>query len=151
MEQRRLSLDSNSHSRFDSQTKHLHALGVITNKPLRKIFKNEDKLPYMKSQIDLSFPEILNQSKIELDRPFDRESVCKDLEQSRQKINLLTKSPMKIANFPRVQEDYKKSYFNSSIVPRDYTRHTYISKDNCFYFNGIDNLLTALDEKTDPL
>jgi len=51
----------------------------------------------------LSFPDILNESsKIELDRPFDRESIKMELEKSRQKINLLTKSPMKIANYPRV-------------------------------------------------
>ncbi len=91
----------------------------------------------MKSQIDLSFPDIQNLgAKIELDAPFDRDSMKLELERSRQKLNMNTKSPMKISNLLRLQEDYKKSYFDSSMVPRDYTRHTYISKDNCFYYNG---------------
>ena len=52
-----------------------------------------------------------------------------------------------------MQEDYKKSYFDSSIVPRDYTRHTYISKDNCFYFNGMvfEQNISDIDEKVDPM
>jgi len=56
--ERKLSIDSDSISRLQSINRNLQALGVITNKPLRKIFKDEDRLPYMKSQIDLSFPDI---------------------------------------------------------------------------------------------
>jgi hypothetical protein len=41
---------------------------------------------------------------------------------------------VKVQNLDRKAEEFKVSYFDSSIIPRDYTRHTYISKDNPLYF-----------------
>jgi hypothetical protein len=60
MNERKLSIDSDSFSHLHSVNRNLSALGVISAKPIRKIFKDGEKLPYMKSQIDLSFPEIQN-------------------------------------------------------------------------------------------
>ena len=64
-----------------------------------------------------------------------------------------TRNTVKVQNQTRNNEEFKDSYFDSSMVPKDYSRFTYMSKDNNFYFNGnlLILLLISVDEKEDIL
>jgi hypothetical protein len=43
---------------YASIQRNLEKMGIMTQKPIRKVYKNEERMPYMNSRIDLSFPEI---------------------------------------------------------------------------------------------
>ena len=64
-----------------------------------------------------------------------------------------TRNTVKVQTQTRNNEEFKDSYFDSSMVPKDYSRFTYMSKDNNFYFNGnlLILLLISVDEKEDIL
>ncbi len=111
----------------------------MTQKPIRKVYKNEERMPYMNSRIDLSFPEIQSKAVIKFNHKIDTNQLKQELEKANEYMNTINKKHIiKVQNHPRNNNEYKESYFDSSMVPRDYTRFTYISKDNNFYYNGKD-------------
>lgn len=98
-------------------------------KPTLRVYKDEERQPYMNTQIDLSFPDIQNKNKgrIVLDQ------MVSNLNMSLPERRSAERHMGKINNVPRTLEEYH-NVLSTVSVPRDYTRNTLISKDNFLYY-----------------
>mmetsp|Transcript_17207 Transcript_17207/g.16422 ORF Transcript_17207/g.16422 Transcript_17207/m.16422 type:complete len:258 (+) Transcript_17207:164-937(+) len=118
-----------------------------SNSKLSKVFY-EERLPYMKANIDLSFPELKN-SQIRIGKYINRGDVEESMNKHQKNNTTLgERHNEKINNKPRQNEEFKESYFNSSEVPHHLKRFTQISKDNNILKNAhVDSYLDQEEKR----
>ena len=87
----------------------------------------------MNANIDLSFPDIARKARIKLDSQIDTEYLSRTMER-RGKSNNYLRDSRKIPNIARADSDYRSSHIDLSSLPGDFSRHTYMSRDNLLYY-----------------
>ncbi|CDW87842.1 UNKNOWN [Stylonychia lemnae] len=108
---------------------HKILLNLSKERYTKRYYDKDSRLPYMDSNIDLSFPEI--KSQVKLDQQIDSKTLQEGLISTRKAGQFIAeKNQLKIQNTLRNNEEFQNSYMNSSQVPHDIKRFTLVSKDN---------------------
>ena len=105
-----------------------------SRKPVIRLYREEERLPYMNSQIDLSFPEIARTQKFKLDKEADYSLLAAEVLKGRRS-SLVKKDTQKIQNVARRNQDFNQRYVSNKLL-QDLAKNTNISSDNYFYHKG---------------